>query len=484
MRQTINISLAGIAFSIETEGYNKLKSYLSSIQMEYDNPLEAAELTSDIETRIAELILNRQSNSTPVTEETIDSIIAQMGFPVDEESHKKPSPPIYEENRKIAHRLYRNPNGAMLGGVCSGLSAYFNMDVVIIRLLFFMPLIISIVMTIFVMGFFWNLNILISILYLILWIVIPKARSPRQILEMQGEPVTKENMERFLKDEMIDIDSNISRITRSEKSATLLSSLIYAIGRIIKFFLYLIGSLIILGICIAILVGIGYVIYGSVACDVYFTNLLSGNIYVNIAAAVIICVIPLIIFLMILIRPIFKVYPKKSFYITLTIIWLVAGIYGSVIGTKSYTRFAEKDYFTEDIEMPISGGTLYIKPLNPDIQYFGNNDLMHIDEDMMHYRRIYVSEPHNDSEEEETEKKNSVKIHLCKTTFGKTNKEAYENGRKAPIEYIIEGDTLFIDNHFKANSPNEILNESSVYIHKPSHLKYYNKLAEEYNRYR
>lgn len=471
MRQTINISLAGVAFSIESEGYNKLKNYLLSIEKEYDNPLEAAELTSDIETRIAELILNRQNNSTPVTEVTIDSIIAQMGFPIDEESHKKPSPPIYEENRKIAHRLYRNPNGAMLGGVCSGLSAYFNLDVVIIRLLFLVPIIISIFATIFIQEFFWNLNFVMFILYLIFWIVIPKARTPRQILEMQGEPVTKENMERFLKDEMINIDSNISRITRSEKSATLFSSLIYGIGRTIKFLLYLIGSLIILGICITILVCIGYVIYGSVACNTFFTNLLSGNIYMNIASAIVICIIPLIVFMMILIRPIFKVYPKKSFYITLAIIWLVTLSYGGVIGTKSYMRFAQNDRLYEEVDMPISGGTLFIKKLNSNTNYYGSNSLKHIDKDMTLHRDICVHE-HDDDQEN---KINSVKICIRKIGYGRTNRDAYENSRKVSIEYMIMGDTLFIDNHYKINSPDEIFNESSVHIEKPAHLLYNNE---------
>lgn len=156
MKQTINISLAGIAFSIEMEGHNKLKNYLASIEKEYENPLEAKEITEDIETRIAELILNRQNSNTPVTEETIDNIIAQMGFPTDEEQPKKQTPPPYEEHRKIAHRLYRNPEGAALGGVCSGIAAYFNMDVVIIRLLFMLPLVISILRQYFISGNFYS----------------------------------------------------------------------------------------------------------------------------------------------------------------------------------------------------------------------------------------------------------------------------------------------------------------------------------------
>lgn len=471
MKQTINISLAGIAFSIETEGYNKLKNYLSSIEKEYENPLEAKELTEDIETRIAELILNRQSSDTPVTEETIDSIIAQMGFPIDEEQQKRQAtPPPYEEHRKIAHRLYRTADGAMLGGVCSGFATYFNIDVVIVRLLFMLPFFTSIITVFFhFRGFLFSMNFTMFILYLILWIVIPKARTPRQILEMQGEEVTKEKMERFLKEEMIDIDTNLTRITRSEKSATALSSIIYAIGRIIKFFLYFIGTLIILGICIFITIGLGYVIYGATACSTFFSTLFYGNLYLNTAVGIIICLIPIIILSLIPIRPIFKFYPKKPFYIILTSIWLIAILYGSVIAVKSLIRYRSFENFDNRIAMPIKGGTLYIKNLNPDRYYpmtYKTNERAEMDKDMLVSRDVYVNQC---SRHETTDSMATVQIRM--KAYGKNSKEAYRKVRAIPIDYKIEGDTLFVDRYFKINSSDELFNEYDVQIHLPDHLQ-------------
>lgn len=470
MRQTINISLAGVAFSVETEGYNKLKNYLLSIEQEYENPLEAKELTGDIETRIAELILNRQSSNTPVTEETINSIIAQLGFPIDEEHHKKQStpPPPYQESRKIAHRLYRNTDGAMLGGVCSGVATYFNIDVVIIRLLLLLPLFITIITLFFhARGFFISMNFSMVILYVILWIVIPKARTPRQMLEMQGEQVTKENMERFIKDEMFDIDANLTRITRSEKSATLLSSLINIFGLIIKFFLYFIGTVVIVGICIFISVGLGYVIYGATACSTFFSTLFYGNIYLNAITGIIICLIPIIILLLVPIRPIFKVYPKRPFYIIVSSIWLIAIIYGSVVATKSLLRFRSQNYFDSEIKMPIKGGTLHIKNLNSDSYYPKTLHRTEIDEDMLVSRDIYVNQcdRHLNTDSVAT-------IKLSMKAYGKSSKEAYDKARTLQIDYRIEGDTIFVDRHFKIKSSDDLFNECDVQIHLPSHLQY------------
>lgn len=304
-------------------------------------------------------------------------------------------------------------------------------------------------------------------LYLILWIVIPKARTPRQMLEMQGDPVTKENLERFLKEEMIDIDTNLSRITRSEKSASLLSSIICAIGRILKFFLYFIGTLMILGICIFIAIGLGYVIYGATACSTFFSTMFYGNIYLNAAAGIIICLIPIILLLLIPIRPIFKIYPKKPFYIILSSLWLVAIIYGSIIAIRSLPRYQRFGYHEDKISMPIKGGTLYIKSLDPNSYYHYSHDRYNIDEAMIAGRSITI----DDCDRHETTD-SIVKVSIIKRVYSKSLSTAYDKARKMEIDYRIEGDTLFVDRQFKINSPEDLLDESDLRIHKPAHLKH------------
>lgn len=90
-----------------------------------------------------------------------------------------PSSDDLREEKKIK-KMFRNPDEKVLGGVASGMSAYFGIDVVIVRLLFFI--------TIFMAGTG-------LILYFILWIILPEAKSMTDKMEMQGQPVTLSNIE-------------------------------------------------------------------------------------------------------------------------------------------------------------------------------------------------------------------------------------------------------------------------------------------------
>lgn len=339
MKQTINVSLSGIAFCLEQEGHLKLKNYFASIEKEYSNKTEAAELINDIETRITELILNKQPNNLPVTEETIDQILAQMGFPLEEKESKNTQttpPPFQQESRKIAHRLYRNPKGAMLGGVCSGLASYFNIDPVFVRLLFIaLPILSLITMIISPLHIYFNINISVIIIYIALWIVIPKARTPRQILEMQGEDITKEGIESFLREEITEIETNIGRITRSEKSASVFSSIIYVFGFILKILLYIIGIGISIGICAGILGSIIAVSHFFLEGHNGFNEYIVGDTTVNIIAGILICILPLIMLLLLVVKSIFNTKISKNVYILLFGIWLFAMAYGTIIAVKS-----------------------------------------------------------------------------------------------------------------------------------------------------
>ncbi len=88
-----------------------------------------------------------------------------------------------KEEKKIK-KMYRDPDSKVLGGVASGIAAYFGVDVVIIRLLFFVTIIIA------------GTGL---ILYIILWIILPEAKTLTDKMEMQGQPVTLSNIESNIK---------------------------------------------------------------------------------------------------------------------------------------------------------------------------------------------------------------------------------------------------------------------------------------------
>ena len=79
-------------------------------------------------------------------------------------------------------KLYLDVENRKIGGVCSGLAAYFDIDVTLVRIIFFALLLGA--------SFgFW--------LYLIIWIVAPKAVTPAQKCEMRGIEANAENMARY-----------------------------------------------------------------------------------------------------------------------------------------------------------------------------------------------------------------------------------------------------------------------------------------------
>lgn len=90
--------------------------------------------------------------------------------------------------KKRKKRLYRDPEEKVLSGVCGGLAAYFDMDPVIVRIIYV------------VLAFITTGAAVLA--YLILWIAVPKAVTTAQRLEMRGEPVTVKNIEKFIKDEV------------------------------------------------------------------------------------------------------------------------------------------------------------------------------------------------------------------------------------------------------------------------------------------
>ena len=139
---------------------------------------------SNYEMRIADLFREKLRGREVVDIEIVRSVISQLGMPdwqADNVSGSYSEPEPQPEVRS-PRRLYRDPDNNMLGGVCSGLSLYFNIDVVLVRILFVVALICG-------TAGFW--------IYIVLWIIAPAARTAAEKCEMRGIPATAENIRRF-----------------------------------------------------------------------------------------------------------------------------------------------------------------------------------------------------------------------------------------------------------------------------------------------
>ncbi len=190
MKKTIRIHISGYIFNIDEDAYQVLKNWLDSISQKYKNEEDGEEIFTDIEMRVAELFEEKVGNEGVVTQNIVDKIIQIMGKPEEfETEEEKVSEENFSSDKKSRkqRRLYRDEDNQVIAGVCSGLGNYFGTDPVIFRLLFVLALIVG--------GFG-------TILYIILWIAIPKAVTISQKLEMKGEPVTISNIENAIKEEI------------------------------------------------------------------------------------------------------------------------------------------------------------------------------------------------------------------------------------------------------------------------------------------
>jgi phage shock protein PspC (stress-responsive transcriptional regulator) len=104
------------------------------------------------------------------------------------------------EEPEIGKKMFRDTERKVIGGVSGGVAAFFGIDIIAMRLLF-------IVFTIFFgIGF---------IIYIVLWIALPEAKTITDRMEMQGEPVTLSNIESNIKKNLnVDQDKEESTITK------------------------------------------------------------------------------------------------------------------------------------------------------------------------------------------------------------------------------------------------------------------------------
>lgn len=177
MKKTVSVNLGGIVFNINEDAYEELKRYLEAIEGFFDRTRGREEIMEDIESRIAELLNERPGNrEKPVTVEEIKSVMDTMGRPEDfaDDEGSDREEPSYSDYTRVRKRLYRDGDNSMVGGVCAGLGHYFGTDPTWIRILWVIALI----------GFGVGL-----LVYVVLWIIIPKAVTTAEKLEMRGKPV-------------------------------------------------------------------------------------------------------------------------------------------------------------------------------------------------------------------------------------------------------------------------------------------------------
>ena len=207
MKEVTRMHLAKTPYSVEVDAKKALEGYLAAIEK---TMRAEPEVMREIETRMVELLAERGvAKDGVISLDDVNALKTQMGDPKEfsengetrESSNETVESPS-DMHRKSQKRLMRDTQQGVLGGVCSGLAAYFGIDVVLVRLIAVGLLFVSFGTAV--------------LAYIVLWLVVPEAKTAADKLQMRGEPVTLDSLKNFSMGEITgrDIVSNGSEIAR------------------------------------------------------------------------------------------------------------------------------------------------------------------------------------------------------------------------------------------------------------------------------
>ncbi|MBS1571070.1 MAG: PspC domain-containing protein, partial [Bacteroidetes bacterium] len=191
MNKTLSIGLAGFSFVIEEHAYIKLSDYLTALRNSLDQE-ESEEVMHDIEIRMVELFRDSLGKREVINDNDVEKIISKIGTPeVIEEQEEayvaKDKTKTSQRNFSTEKQLFRDPENAKIGGVCAGLAHYFGIDISWMRIIWALLIILG-------LSNKGISTMLIITIYVVLWIVLPQAKSASDFLKMKGKPLNFDNL--------------------------------------------------------------------------------------------------------------------------------------------------------------------------------------------------------------------------------------------------------------------------------------------------
>lgn len=458
MKKTIKIKIGGVVFHIDEDAYVILSAYLDSLTDHFKGMEGGKEVMEDIEARIGEIFEQKTSGHKEVIEvEDVEEMINILGQAKD----------IIEEDEEVtytrqttysnkAKRLYRDPDNAVLGGVCGGLGAYFNVDPIWFRILFLVLL----------------LAYGTGLIYIVLWIVLPKAETPRQKLEMRGENVTVKNIEKSIKVEYENVKGNLSKLKDSDtyaRSTSAVNEVFRGIGNVILIFLKII--LIIIGVVLiitgfsALLSFLGILAFSN---TLFFPDVLDipsfhlpdilpiftdpRSVPFVLIAMILAVVIPLFALIYGGIKLIFRFKAKDGFVgLTAFIVWFIA-----VIGLASMVAFEGVNYsdsarITNTATLDsLHSNTLYLKTSNmPLNEEDGDFIYFEVDNDGVYRDRNSGSIYGKPRFTIESSESGELELEVQKRSRGRTSKIAWNHARELEYYWNQRDSLLHLDPYFK-----------------------------------
>jgi len=459
MKKTLTINIAGTVFNIEEDAFEKLQNYIELLEKLFECQVGGQEILQDIESRIAELLQEKiTEGQEAVTGIWVDEVMQRMGKPeemMDQGQDDNTGDVCTDLNsEKTKKRLYRDGENRVLGGVCSGMSAYFNIDPVFIRILFVLLALLGAGIS--------------AIIYLILWIVVPEAKTTAQRLEMKGEDATISNIRRTIQEEVNEMKDSFSKMNQSDavkegkkfanKAGVVLSKSALGIGKALGIVFG--GLLIFLGLVgfIAILVSLvaGNSLIQSQAAGINpelnlpgMLNYMMSPGLVNVAILLLVLVlgIPLMAVLFIGTKLVFS-YKTNNKLIGLGAfgIWLAALISMITLTAGQFSNFSQTNSISsgKPIDCPTCK-TLYLELGDtPDLveENIRINDFALVS---VGSEKVFAGSPHLQIESTETA---DFSVIIKETARGKNNGDVRRNIENIEYKVLSKDSTLVLDPYF------------------------------------
>lgn len=472
MNRTITMNLSGIIFHIEDDAYEKLNKYLSTIKGYFNATEGRDEIMSDIESRIAEMLQTKVSQAKQaVLLADVESIIAVMGKPEDfagdNEHQETPSSKQETEQERTYRRLFRDPDDKVIGGVCSGISNYFDIDPIWIRGAF------AIALFVFGSG---------VLLYSILWMIIPRAKTTAEKLQMRGEKVDINSIGKAVNEEFNDVKKRMNkfgedlnsperrqRIRHSARSighevGNLVISTLRIVGKILSI-IFLIISITLLTFLLAAIFGKNNMSFFDHNSQVKFSlyELTKAVLPADISSELVVTAlilfigVPLMLIMYRCVRFLFNIQQhNKIVNYTGGVLWVIGIAMMVYIGVRIGTEFSTESYVKKRISVVQPQGKklfLDVKPSDEDyhrsyIRFLHNNKKYHNDNWNIFSReddRYRLGYPQVDIVQSETD---SFQVVILKSAWGPDKKEANIAAKNITYDFTQKDSLLVLNSYF------------------------------------
>ena len=470
MKTTIKINLSGQVFTLDDDAYEMLKDYLDSISKRFRDMEEGSEIISDIESRIAELFHLRISEKKQViTIEDIKEVIEIMGQPeeFDEGEESESTSSRRTTNGRKTRRFYRDPDSVVFGGVASGLAAYFGIEIWLSRLLW-------------VIFFLLSGGGPVFILYIVLWIAVPKASSAAERLEMRGEKVTVENIEKTVKEEYENVKEATKETYQKVKESkelrqtkNVFNEILNVIGKIILVFLKIIVAIIgfvfiILGLSILAGMSIGFFFRNAMfPLDMFGSSFHSfqdlfgivgdpANLTLISISLFFVIAIPLVALIYAGIKMLFRFKAKdKMIGLTAFILWILSLIFLITMAAFEGWHFTEGGTTETTQSLQSFPSDTLVITMNDDPGIEGFNDSWYFNYDdtwhMITGSDDYYGKIELDIEPAEDD---NYRITVHKESQGRNRFEASHDAGNLEFKWNQEGPDLILNPYFSLRKPN------------------------------